>query len=60
MLITLLYIGHESNTRIKKGSVEIFKLLDTKLKEANDPSLPSLEDLLKATLKKEANQKVEE
>lgn len=56
MLINVLYIGHESTPRIKKGTVEIFKLLDTKLKKG-DESLPSIEKLLKITLKKE---KVEE
>ena len=52
MLINVLYIGHESTPRIKKGTVEIFKLLDTKLKKG-DESLPSIEKLLKITLKKE-------
>ena len=55
-MINVLYIGHESTPRIKKGTVEIFKLLDTKLKKG-DESLPSIEKLLKITLKKE---KVEE
>jgi hypothetical protein len=56
MLINVLYIGHESTPRIKKGTIEIFKALDAKLKKG-DESLPSVEKLLKITLKKE---KVEE
>lgn len=56
MLINVLYIGHESSPRIKKGSIEIFKALDAKLKKG-DESLLSVEKLLKITLKKE---KVEE
>lgn len=58
MLIHFLYIGHESNPRIKKGSVEIFKLLNDKLKASQ--GLPSVEDLLKLTLKKEVMNKEEE
>lgn len=56
MLINALYVGHESTPRIKKGTIEILKMLDTKLKKADD-SLPTIEKLLKITLKKE---KVEE
>ena len=56
MLIDALYVGHESTPRIKKGTIEIFKMLDTKLKRGDD-SLPTIEKLLKITLKKE---KVEE
>jgi len=52
MLINVLYIGYESTPRIKKGSIEIFKALDAKLKKG-DESLPSVEKLLKITLKKE-------
>lgn len=56
MLINTLYVGYESTPRIKKGTVEIFKVLDTKLKKG-DESLPNMEKLLKLTFKKD---KVEE
>lgn len=62
LLISTLAEGHQSNPRIKKGSIEIFKILDTKIKaqREKDPSLPSMEDLLKTTLKKEAASKEKE
>ena len=35
MLIDILYIGHESTPRIKKGTIEIFKALDAKIKKGD-------------------------
>jgi hypothetical protein len=52
-----LVIGYEAATRIKKGSGDILKMLDSKIKAANDSSMPTLEGLLKIALKQE---KVEE
>lgn len=51
LLIQTLVKGFESAPRIKKGTVEIFKILDTKISECNDKSLPSVEDHLKICLK---------
>ena len=59
LLIATLYEGYESAPRIKNGTVEIFKLLDGKLKKA-DESIPSLEKLLKITFKTEPKEGSEE
>ena len=62
-LIQQLVIGYESATRIKKGSGDILKLLDSKIKAAKDSSMPTLEELLKIALKVElpsGDKKIEE
>lgn len=59
MLIRTLVKGFESAPRIKKGTVEIFKILDTKISECNDKSLPSVEDHLKICLKTDEKQEGE-
>lgn len=61
MLINILVQGHDSTPRIKKGTIEIFKLLNTKITDSNDSSMPTIEGLLKVSLKKDASkEKVEE
>ena len=59
ILINALYEGYGSAPRIKNGTIEIFKLLDEKLKKADD-SLPSLEKLLKITFKTEPKEGTDE
>lgn len=51
-LVSQLCIGYESAPRIKKASAEILKILDSKIKESNDSSMPSIEELLKMSLTK--------
>ena len=51
MLIKILVQGHDSTPRIKKGTIEIFKLLNTKINDSKDSSIPTMEGLLKISLK---------
>lgn len=51
LLMSTLGEGFDSSIKVKKATIEIIKMLDTKIKESNDKSLLPLEELLKKGLK---------